>query len=216
MVQQVGKGMHAAMHDACDLISQIVSKTKSQRFPQSYPPRICNQSWNRLRNKKVKNGHFAFLKVSNTKDPQTNTTKVVTMSFPSYHKKEFAMCWKKLHFSLPISPSKSIFQTIWTIFRGHHTLHGHTWVKCTDPSKTPTCTIQLSSNITKVTHLSSYALTKFSHYDTSNDPHFHLTLLHANPIHVTMPHWNFTNLVFIQSKSHASSQIMQISHWNNI
>ncbi len=49
-----------------------------------------------------------------------------------------------------------------------------------------------------------------------NDPNFHLTILHKNPIHVAMPYWNFTNLVFIQSKSHASSQIKQISCWNNI
>ncbi len=52
-----------------DLISQNVSKTISQRMPQSYPPRICNQSWNWLRSKKVKNVNMI--------DPQTNTTKVV-------------------------------------------------------------------------------------------------------------------------------------------
>ncbi len=39
-------------------------------------------------------------------------------------------------------------------------------VKHTHPSKTPTCTLLLSSNTTKVTHLSSCALTMFSHYDT--------------------------------------------------
>ena len=40
-------------------------QTISQRIPQSYPPRICNQSWNRLRNKKVENTLFAFRKFLN-------------------------------------------------------------------------------------------------------------------------------------------------------
>ncbi len=43
----------------------------------------------------------------------------------------------------------------------------YTWVKCTHPSNTPTRTLQLSSNITNVTHLSSCTLTRFSFHDTS-------------------------------------------------
>ncbi len=54
-----------------------------------------------------------------------NTTKVVVMTFPNYNKKDFVICQKKIsNFSQPISPSKSIFQPIWAIFRGHHTLQG--------------------------------------------------------------------------------------------
>ncbi len=33
------------------------------------------------------------------------------------------------NFSQPTSPSKSIFQPIWAIFRGHHTLHGMHWTQ---------------------------------------------------------------------------------------
>ncbi len=36
---------------------------------------------------------------------------------------------KNSNFSQPISPSKSIFQPIWAIFRGHHTLHRMHWTQ---------------------------------------------------------------------------------------
>ncbi len=42
-----------------------------------------------------------------------------------------------------------------------------TWVKHTHLPNIPICILQLSTNITKVTHLSSSTLTIFSHYDTS-------------------------------------------------
>ncbi len=60
-------------------------QTISQRLPQSYPPRICNQSWNQSRNKKVENALFAFWKFLNMINPQTNTIKVVIKTLPNYH-----------------------------------------------------------------------------------------------------------------------------------
>ncbi len=68
---------------------------------------------------------FAFPKISNTIDPQTNTTKVIHMTLPNYYKKgNWDLLKKILNFHNPTRSSKSIFHTIWAIFRGHHTLHG--------------------------------------------------------------------------------------------
>ena len=69
--------------------------------------------------------------------------------------------------SQPISPSKSIFSPLEPSSELITYRMEHTWVKCTHPSNTQICTLQLSSNITKVMHLSSCALTLFSFHDTS-------------------------------------------------
>ena len=111
------------MHDACSPISQIASKTTSQRLPKPYPPRICNQSWNWSRNKKVENALFAFPKILNMINPQTNTTKVVIRTLLPL--KGICNPSKKIsNISQPISPAKSIFQPNWAIFRGHYAPHG--------------------------------------------------------------------------------------------
>ena len=47
------------------------------------------------------------------------------MTLQNYHWKDFVMCQKIFsNFSQPIRSAKSIFQPIWAIFGGHHTLHG--------------------------------------------------------------------------------------------
>ncbi len=94
------------------IMSQIPSKTTSQRFPQSYPPRICNQSWNQSRNKKVENALFAFQNFLNTINPQTNTTKEVVNTLPNYHEKEFAICQKNFQLFTTHQSIKIHFQPI--------------------------------------------------------------------------------------------------------
>ena len=111
------------------------------------------------------------------------------------------------NFSQPMSPSKSIFQPIWAIFRGHHTLHG----------------MHLSHMHSSIQHPNMYSSTIMQHNQRSTPVIMHpnnvFILWHLKMIQIfiwpcftKMPHWNFTNLVFIWSKSHASSQIMPISH----
>ncbi len=149
-------------------MSQIPSKTTSQKFLQSYPPSICHQSWNWSRNKKVENALFALQNFLNTIHPQMNTTKEVIDTLPNYHQEEFMICWKKF----PIFHNPSIHQNpFFSPFEPSSEVITHhiecTRVKCTQPSNTPTCTLQLSCNITKETHLSSCAQTMFSFYDAS-------------------------------------------------
>ncbi len=67
----------------------------------------------------------------------------------------------------PITPSKIFFRPFEPSSEVFMHLMECTWVQCTHPSNTPTCTLQLLSNKTKVTHLSSCALTIFLYYDTS-------------------------------------------------
>ncbi len=143
-------------------------KTTSQRFPQWYPPRICDQSWNWSRNKKVENILFAFQTFLNTIDLEMNITKEVINTLPNYHKKEFMIHWKKN----PTSHNPSVHQNpFFSLFEPSLEVISHymecTWVKHTQPSNTPTCTLQLSCNITKETHLSSCCQTMFSFFDTS-------------------------------------------------
>ncbi len=72
----------------------------------------------------LKSQKYNFQKL-NMIDLQMNMTKAVVKTLPNYHWKEFVIHQKKkFNFSQPISPSKSIFQPIWAIFRGHYTLHG--------------------------------------------------------------------------------------------
>ncbi len=109
-----------------------------------------------------------ILKTLNTVDPQTNTTKVVVMTLANCHRKGICSLLKTIfNFSQPTSPSKSIFIP----FEPSSEVITHciecTWVKCTHPSNTATCTLQLSTNMTKVTHLSSCTLTMFLCQDTS-------------------------------------------------
>ncbi len=58
-------------------------------------------------------------------------------------------------------PSKSIFRPFELSSDVIMHLMEHTQVNCTCPSNTPTCMLQLSSNITKVKYLSSCAPTMF-------------------------------------------------------
>ncbi len=137
-------------------MSQIISKTIPQEFPQSYPPRICNQSWNQLRNKKSwkctfcisknfkhdwsankyhQSSHKDFAKLP-LKGIHNPLIKVQTFHNPSVHQNPL--------FS-PFEPSSEVIT---------HCME-HTWVKHTHPSNTPICTLQLSCNITKETYLSS-------------------------------------------------------------
>ncbi len=67
----------------------IISKTISQRLHFSYPPRISDKSKKISRNKQGKNALFVILKKLNIIDSQINTTKLVVMTLPNYHKKEF-------------------------------------------------------------------------------------------------------------------------------
>ncbi len=100
-------------------------------------------------------------------DLQMNTTKVVVMTFPNSNKRILWSIEKNSNFSQPISPSKSIFSPFEPSLEviTHHM--ECTQVKCTHPSNTPTCTLQLSCNITKEMYLSSCTQTMFSFYDTS-------------------------------------------------
>ena len=70
--------------------------------------------------------HFLqFRKELNTIDPQTNTTKSVVMTLLNYNQKDFILHWYKFFlFFTPFSPTQSIYQTFWAIFRGHHVPHG--------------------------------------------------------------------------------------------
>ena len=101
-------------------------------------------------------------------DPQTNTTKEVINTLPIYHKKEFMIRQK----NFPTFHNPSVHQNpFFSPFEPSSEVTTHytecTWVKHTQPSNTPTCTLQLSCNITKETHQSSCAQTMFSFYDTS-------------------------------------------------
>ncbi len=105
---------------------------------------------------------FAFLKILNMINLQTNTTKLVIMTLSNYHQKEIMIHQKKI----PTFLNPSLYQNpFFSPFEPSSEVIMHcmecTQVKCTHPSNTPTCTLQLSSNITKVTHLSSYALNVF-------------------------------------------------------
>ncbi len=123
-----------------------------------------------------------ILKKLNIIDPQMNTTKLVIMTLPNYHKREFKIHWKKfptfhnpsVHQNLLFSPFEPSLEVM-----THYT--ECTRVKHIQPSNTPTCTLQLSCNTTKETHLSSCAQC-FHFMAPQNDPNFHLTMLHKNPI----------------------------------
>ncbi len=111
-----------AMCDTCDIIYQIASKITSQRLHFFTPPRICNQSWNCSRNKKLK----TIKRKLNMINPQTNTPIKVVMTLLNNLVKLKGFCSASiqiLHFFHPISLVKSIFETISPIFRCHHGIY---------------------------------------------------------------------------------------------
>ena len=120
------------------------------------------------------------------------------------------------NFFQPISLSKSIFQTIWTTTEVITYLMECMWVKCTHPSNTPTCTLQLSSNTTKVTHMSSYAPTMFSHYDTSKWTQFSSDHATCKPhsCHYTTSEFHKLGINAEQIACFIINH--SILHWNNI
>ena len=139
------------------------------------------------------------------------------MSLPNYHQKEFVIHQNffqlftlhqsiKIHCSAHLSHLQRSSHTAWNALKSNTLIHltlQHILFNnhATQPKK----------------HTCHHVLKQCFHFMTpENDPNFHLTMLHENPIHVTVLHWNFTNLVFIQSKLHASSLMMQIPHKNNI
>ncbi len=157
-MQPVWRGSGDLIHSLQDHIQKIVF---------SYPPTIRNQSWNQSTNKKVESALFVILKILNMINPHINTTIVVVITLLNYYWKDFTLHWYKFStffnpsvhqnlFFRPFEPSSEVLMH----------LMEHTQVKCTHLPNNPTCALQLSSNITKVIHLSSYALKMYAHCNT--------------------------------------------------
>ncbi len=73
------------MH-TCDLISQIASKTTSQKIALFIPSMFLQPKLTFVKKQKnVKNALFVILKKLNMIDLQMNTTKVVIMTLPDYN-----------------------------------------------------------------------------------------------------------------------------------
>ncbi len=139
----------------------------------TFAPKSSKACRSRFSNSNIKQQQFFIIQKCNFKkfnviDLQMNTTKVVVMTLPHYNMKDFAISWKFFsNFSQPISPSKSIFQPIWAIFRGHHTLHRIHWTQMHSTIQHPNIYSLTIMWQTKETHLSSCTQTKFSFDDTS-------------------------------------------------
>ncbi len=159
--------------------------------------------------------HFLqfWKKIQNAIDVQTNTNKLVVMTAKQILK-GCSMLIQIFHFFNSINSARSIFETFWTNFRGHHVCHGMHSRKHTHLYNTPINTVWLSSNTTKVTHLLSCTLTMFSHHDTSKCSQFSSGHTACKSHLCCYAISKFTNLVLIKRRPYSSSEIKLIVHYN--
>ncbi len=136
-------------------------------------------------------------------DLQTNTTKVVVMTFPNYNKKDFVIHQKnfqlftthqsiKINFSAHLSHLQRSSHTTWNALESNALVH-------------PTPQLVLFNyHATKPKKHTCHHMHKQCFYfiTPQNDPNFHLTMLHKDPIHIGMPHWNFTQTWYLSRANH--------------
>ncbi len=136
-----------------------------------------------------------FLKISNMINLQTNTTEVVIMSLPNDHQKEFVIHQNffqlfnpSVHqnpFFSPFVPSSEVIThwMEWNALKSNALIH-----------PTPQHVLFIYHATQPKKHTCHHVPKQCFHLMTpQNDPNFHLTMLHKNPIHVAMRHWNLTS-----------------------
>ncbi len=137
-----------------------------QKIAFTKPTNNRNQSWKSVQKQKVKNALFGIpnniFDWSTNKHHQLSHNDFAKQQLKGFHSTSMQM----FQFFHPVqhNPFFRPFEPFSEVIMHHMEC---TPVKHTYPSNTPICTVQLSSNITKVTHLSLCTLTMFSHHNTS-------------------------------------------------